>query len=310
MCSAEGVAVSLWLGIETEPSHLSLRQGQRVEEQPLLGVLGGLLRLGGAQHLLLALIGHVCELELGLAVLAAEHSLHLGPARLSQIGLRSRGSTHSQGSGATRRGAGAALDRLGILADGGSACCGTGPLRVRQTRSSSFGCAVPTAARKSSGWERRGALARAVTQADGFLPSPFREWHHFLVTNMKGNDVGSGTVLSDYVGSGPPKGTGRSLAAAVPTLRARLCCADQMGAQGRAGRPAETCLRAWHLLHGWATAVPWEQPTQGCPQLRVATAGVHTSRRSGDGSVLFCPQLAGGARAQAGRGLFERIHLL
>uniref|UniRef100_A0A8C6Z460 Phosphatidylethanolamine-binding protein 1 n=1 Tax=Nothoprocta perdicaria TaxID=30464 RepID=A0A8C6Z460_NOTPE len=36
----------------------------------------------------------------------------------------------------------------------------------------------------------------------------FREWHHFLVTNMKGNDVGSGKVLSDYVGSGPPKGTG------------------------------------------------------------------------------------------------------
>ncbi|XP_043762081.1 phosphatidylethanolamine-binding protein 1-like [Cervus elaphus] len=36
----------------------------------------------------------------------------------------------------------------------------------------------------------------------------YREWHHFLVVNMKGNDVSSGTVLSDYVGSGPPKGTG------------------------------------------------------------------------------------------------------
>ncbi|XP_028565466.1 phosphatidylethanolamine-binding protein 1-like [Podarcis muralis] len=36
----------------------------------------------------------------------------------------------------------------------------------------------------------------------------FREWHHFLVVNMKGNDISSGTVLSDYVGSGPPKGTG------------------------------------------------------------------------------------------------------
>ncbi|XP_060105452.1 phosphatidylethanolamine-binding protein 1-like [Heteronotia binoei] len=36
----------------------------------------------------------------------------------------------------------------------------------------------------------------------------FREWHHFLVTNMKGNDISSGRVLSDYVGSGPPKGTG------------------------------------------------------------------------------------------------------
>uniref|UniRef100_A0A8V5HD49 Phosphatidylethanolamine-binding protein 1 n=1 Tax=Melopsittacus undulatus TaxID=13146 RepID=A0A8V5HD49_MELUD len=39
----------------------------------------------------------------------------------------------------------------------------------------------------------------------------FREWHHFLVTNMKGNNVSSGTVLSDYVGSGPPKGTETSI---------------------------------------------------------------------------------------------------
>lgn len=36
----------------------------------------------------------------------------------------------------------------------------------------------------------------------------FREWHHFLVVNMKGNDVSSGRVMSDYVGSGPPQGTG------------------------------------------------------------------------------------------------------
>ncbi|XP_051954398.1 phosphatidylethanolamine-binding protein 1 [Xyrauchen texanus] len=36
----------------------------------------------------------------------------------------------------------------------------------------------------------------------------FREWHHFLVINMKGNDISSGCVMSDYVGSGPPKGTG------------------------------------------------------------------------------------------------------
>ncbi|XP_005993360.2 phosphatidylethanolamine-binding protein 1 [Latimeria chalumnae] len=36
----------------------------------------------------------------------------------------------------------------------------------------------------------------------------FREWHHFVVVNMKGNDISSGCVMSDYVGSGPPKGTG------------------------------------------------------------------------------------------------------
>uniref|UniRef100_A0A3B1J690 Phosphatidylethanolamine binding protein 1 n=1 Tax=Astyanax mexicanus TaxID=7994 RepID=A0A3B1J690_ASTMX len=36
---------------------------------------------------------------------------------------------------------------------------------------------------------------------------PKFEWHHFLVVNMKGNDVSSGCVMSDYVGAGPPKGT-------------------------------------------------------------------------------------------------------
>uniref|UniRef100_A0A2K6E0D9 Phosphatidylethanolamine binding protein 1 n=1 Tax=Macaca nemestrina TaxID=9545 RepID=A0A2K6E0D9_MACNE len=36
----------------------------------------------------------------------------------------------------------------------------------------------------------------------------YREWHHFLAVNIKGSDISSGTVLSDYVGSGPPKGTG------------------------------------------------------------------------------------------------------
>lgn len=41
-----------------------------------------------------------------------------------------------------------------------------------------------------------------------FFSPRSREWHHFLVVNVKGNDVSSGCVMSDYVGSGPPKGTG------------------------------------------------------------------------------------------------------
>ena len=36
----------------------------------------------------------------------------------------------------------------------------------------------------------------------------FREWHHWLVANIPGNDIQSGEVLSEYVGSGPPKGSG------------------------------------------------------------------------------------------------------
>lgn len=33
----------------------------------------------------------------------------------------------------------------------------------------------------------------------------FREWHHWLVVNIPGNDISKGETLSEYVGSGPPK---------------------------------------------------------------------------------------------------------
>lgn len=36
----------------------------------------------------------------------------------------------------------------------------------------------------------------------------FREWHHWLVGNIPGANIGGGDVLSDYVGAGPPNGTG------------------------------------------------------------------------------------------------------
>jgi hypothetical protein len=36
----------------------------------------------------------------------------------------------------------------------------------------------------------------------------FREWHHWMVTNIPGHDLKQGDTLSEYVGSGPPKGTG------------------------------------------------------------------------------------------------------
>ncbi|KAF7382915.1 hypothetical protein HZH66_013317 [Vespula vulgaris] len=36
----------------------------------------------------------------------------------------------------------------------------------------------------------------------------FREWHHWLVANIPGSDISKGETLSEYVGSGPPEGTG------------------------------------------------------------------------------------------------------
>ncbi|XP_061394497.1 protein D2 [Musca vetustissima] len=36
----------------------------------------------------------------------------------------------------------------------------------------------------------------------------YREWHHWLVGNVPGSDISAGEVLSAYIGSGPPQGTG------------------------------------------------------------------------------------------------------
>jgi len=36
----------------------------------------------------------------------------------------------------------------------------------------------------------------------------FREWHHWLVVNIPGSCVAGGNVLSEYIGAGPPEGTG------------------------------------------------------------------------------------------------------
>ncbi|KFM57900.1 Phosphatidylethanolamine-binding protein 1, partial [Stegodyphus mimosarum] len=58
--------------------------------------------------------------------------------------------------------------------------------------------------------EKGGLYTLCMTDPDA--PSrqnpKYREWHHWLVVNIPETDVSSGTVLSEYVGSGPPKGTG------------------------------------------------------------------------------------------------------
>lgn len=76
------------------------------------------------------------------------------------------------------------------------------------------------------------------------------------MTNMKGNNVDSGTVLSDYVGSGPPKGTGWCLqqfpcGATWVTPSAEGCVG---------GKPAGNCL--------------WKRSVQDCWGLHVATASI------------------------------------
>ncbi|XP_012266003.2 protein D2-like isoform X2 [Athalia rosae] len=61
-------------------------------------------------------------------------------------------------------------------------------------------------------WNADPATFYTLAMSDPDAPSretpTFREWHHWLVGNIPGDDVSKGDVLSEYVGSGPPKDTG------------------------------------------------------------------------------------------------------
>lgn len=61
-------------------------------------------------------------------------------------------------------------------------------------------------------WKADPSALYTLCMTDPDAPSradpKFREWHHWLVGNIPGCDVSKGDVLSAYIGSGPPQGTG------------------------------------------------------------------------------------------------------
>ncbi|XP_071633584.1 protein D2 isoform X1 [Temnothorax longispinosus] len=61
-------------------------------------------------------------------------------------------------------------------------------------------------------WDGEANAFYTLCMTDPDAPSrqnpKFREWHHWLVGNIPGSDVPKGETLSQYVGSGPPQGTG------------------------------------------------------------------------------------------------------
>lgn len=61
-------------------------------------------------------------------------------------------------------------------------------------------------------WNADSNAFYTVCMTDPDAPSrkqpTFREWHHWLVVNVPGCNIEQGEVLSDYIGSGPPKDTG------------------------------------------------------------------------------------------------------
>ncbi|XP_011302616.1 protein D2 isoform X2 [Fopius arisanus] len=61
-------------------------------------------------------------------------------------------------------------------------------------------------------WNSEAGAFYTLCMTDPDAPSrktpTFREWHHWLVGNIPENKISEGEVLSDYVGSGPPKDTG------------------------------------------------------------------------------------------------------
>ncbi|XP_061394521.1 protein D2-like [Musca vetustissima] len=61
-------------------------------------------------------------------------------------------------------------------------------------------------------WEAEAGTYYTLLMTDPDAPSRkepiMREWHHWLVGNIPGDQLKKGEVLSAYVGSGPPKDTG------------------------------------------------------------------------------------------------------
>lgn len=61
-------------------------------------------------------------------------------------------------------------------------------------------------------WAAKDSEYYTLAMVDPDAPSrespKFREWHHWLLGNIFGGDMNKAEVLSDYIGSGPPKGTG------------------------------------------------------------------------------------------------------
>ncbi|XP_071508838.1 protein D2-like [Diadema antillarum] len=61
-------------------------------------------------------------------------------------------------------------------------------------------------------WPAEDGAFYTVIMTDPDAPSrqnpKAREWRHWLVVNVRGNDISKGLLVAPYVGSGPPKDTG------------------------------------------------------------------------------------------------------
>ncbi|KNC21388.1 hypothetical protein FF38_12547 [Lucilia cuprina] len=61
-------------------------------------------------------------------------------------------------------------------------------------------------------WTHESNQFYTLTFTDPDAPSrknpQFREYQHWIVANIPGNDLSKGEILTAYVGSGPPQGTG------------------------------------------------------------------------------------------------------
>ncbi|EDO34139.1 predicted protein, partial [Nematostella vectensis] len=79
----------------------------------------------------------------------------------------------------------------------------------------------------------------------------FREWHHWLVVNIPGCDVSKGMTAAEYIGSGPPKGTGlHRYIFLVYKQQGQITYSDpirKMSAEGRGGCKARDLAAKYNL---------------------------------------------------------------
>lgn len=111
---------------------------------------------------------------------------------------------------------------------------------------------------------------------------------------MKGNDMSSGCVMSDYVGSGPPKDTGKRTLRIFVCLTMVLTGFDQhIESQWMSQHASETfhSLQAFTGTCGWSTNSrgPCRAPRRCSPIAPVTAVASSRSRTSIRSTTWECP---------------------